>query len=279
MRLQRREQHDEREPDAGGEEQVEHERRQRHDQQRDDEDDGDREADFGVALGRGARRRPCGRDGGTHATQLSCSGVPRMQATAEDEGEDFGDGEVELRRDQRADARLRAARGRAACSRCTARRSRVAISLMRSATLRWPIARTIGAGALIGSYWSATRVRRVGDDDVGLRHVAEHLPAGDGAGDGADALLHERVAFGLLHLLLDLVAAHLERLLVLPELPEVVGGGEAEVREARRHEQLAPTYVFVTTRKPNGDCCESAIDVVPRGADRAYTDEADDRRA
>ena len=52
--VQRHQQHDQRQPDAGGEAQVEQDRRQRHHDQRDDENDGDGECDFGALARFGA---------------------------------------------------------------------------------------------------------------------------------------------------------------------------------------------------------------------------------
>ena len=108
---------------------------------------------------------------------------------------------------------------------------------MRSAILRWPMASTIGAGATVGSYLIAMAMcvgftittSAFGTSFIIWRRAYERAMA-------RRRCLIVRIAVVLLHLLLHFFLRHLERLLELPPLPDVVAGGEREVRAARRGE-------------------------------------------
>ena len=71
-------------------------------------------------------------------------------------------------------------------------------------------------------------VGRVGDDDRGLGHRSHHALSHPGLAQLADLALHQRIAFGLLELLLHLAERHLLALEPLPVLEQVVGSGDQE---------------------------------------------------
>src|SRR4029079_181359 len=151
-RVQSDKQHDERRADAQREQHVEHEARDGHHEQRDDEHDAEREPDFRVAFARAAQGKRC--HGSAHATVLPARVLrePRERRTkartsATAMYSSYGMSVPTF-------AVLRSARASGLFSTIGTPAS-AAIALIRSAIFRWPMAKTIGAGAIVGSYLMA----------------------------------------------------------------------------------------------------------------------------
>ena len=129
----------------------------------------------------------------------------------------------------------RAARARAAGSRPAARRARGRPSRMRSASGPTPLATSLGA-AMAGAV-VAQRHRdmgRVGDHHGRPRHLGHHPAARALHAQAPQARLDDRIALGLLELVLQVAARHAQLLAMLEALVEAVEQRDQPDQHARR---------------------------------------------